>query len=250
MSATLVTAFFDINREKNGDGRSIIEYTGWIEKTLELACNLYVVTESRFAHMFKRPNIVCKVIKFEDSYYYKYYDEMKSIIESAEYKSRIMHPDRVECKIPEYNILQYSKFHYIEMAIKDNPFNTDYFFWVDAGISRFFLDVDITKPYPARLPSTDKFIIQKRDDLEVFKIDSNFIWKSDNLMFGTMFGGMAPVIRKIAELIDVEMKNMLHRKTLNNEQLGLALVWSKHPKLFYTINNPWKCHLGLFKLLS
>lgn len=45
MSATLVTAFFDINREKNGDGRKIEEYLEWIKKTLQLNCNLFIITE-------------------------------------------------------------------------------------------------------------------------------------------------------------------------------------------------------------
>lgn len=48
MSCTFVTAFFDIQRDKKGDGRSIDEYLEWIKKTLQLNANLYIVTEKKF----------------------------------------------------------------------------------------------------------------------------------------------------------------------------------------------------------
>ena len=40
---TIVTAFFDINREDKGDGRKLNEYLEWIKKTLQVNCNLFVV---------------------------------------------------------------------------------------------------------------------------------------------------------------------------------------------------------------
>jgi hypothetical protein len=41
--------------------------------------------------------------------------------------------------MPEYNLIQYSKFGWLEEAIQENPFDTSSFFWIDMGISRFFL---------------------------------------------------------------------------------------------------------------
>jgi hypothetical protein len=259
---TIVTAFFDINRETKGDGRKISEYKDWIQKTLQLNCNLYVVTEERFKDFFieNRPKqypMEIKIIDFKESYYYKYYDRMKEILESNYYKNKILHPDRVECVLPEYNIIQYSKFDYLKIAIKENPFQSDYFFWMDVGCSRFFLDVDISAPYPSQNVITflknnpNKFIIQKRHDLEYFPIDENFIWKSDNLLYGTMFGGDVAVINKISECVEDVLTNiMFANMNVNNEQLALAITWKKHPELFFLTNNASYCHLLLFKLLS
>ena len=50
---TFVTAFFDIQRSERGDGRTIEEYLVWIQKTLQLNCNLYVFTESKFENFFR-----------------------------------------------------------------------------------------------------------------------------------------------------------------------------------------------------
>jgi hypothetical protein len=250
---TLVTCFFDINRHKK-DGRTIDEYQEWIKKTLQLNCNLYIVTEPKFYDFFNYnqsyTNRKIKVIEFKDLHYYKYYDKIKHIIESDDYKKKIAYPNRVECVLPEYNIIQYSKFHCLQMAIEENPFQSNYFFWIDAGISRFFLDVDISKPFPTNIPVKDKFIIQKRNDLYKYIIDKDFIWKADNLLCGTMFGGNSKIIQQLSKLVEDTFINMLKQNNTNNEQLALAIVWKENPHLFHLLNNVYNCHLSIFKLLS
>jgi len=258
---TLVTCFFDIKRHEKGDGRTIDEYKDWIRRTLQLNCNLYIITEESFHDFFieNRPNhynTSLKVLKLEDLYYYKYYDRIKRIIESHEYKERIAYPNRVECKLPEYNIIQYSKFHCLQMVIDENPFDSQYFFWIDAGISRFFLDIDISKPYPSYdaiellKKNEDRFFIQNRHDLNRFKIDDEFIWKADNLLIGTMFGGNRKIIEEISKLVEEQFINMMNHENTNNEQLALAMVWKERPELFHLFNNRTYHHLIMFKILS
>lgn len=259
---TIVTAFFDINRQENGDGRSIEQYKEWIKQTLRLNCNLFIVTEEKFKDFFienRRPdyNTCIKIMDFKDLHYYKYYDRMKEIIESNKYKSKIADPNRVECLIPEYNIIQYSKFHCLQMAVEINKFNSDFFFWLDAGASRFFMDVDIDKPFPGKraievIKNNPKhFIIQQRNDLHPAKIDENFIWNSDNLLYGTLFGGSIQILQIISYFMEEVLVNeMLDKNNINNEQLALAIVWKKIPQFFYLVMASPHCHLILFKALS
>lgn len=260
---TIVTAFFDINRAEKGDGRTIDEYKEWIKLTLKLNCNLFVVTEEKFKQFFienrpveYRSKMVVHVVDFKDSHYYKYYDQMKSILESAEYKNRIDYPNRVECRLPEYNIIQYSKFHYLQLCIEQNPFCSEYFLWMDAGISRFFLDVDISKPYPSENGKNilntyhNKFIIEKRHNLLINNIDDNFIWRANNLLCGGMFGGSALIIKTISILLEnVFQEKMLKYNNVNNEQLALAIIWKENQHIFLT-TDPSNCSLYLFKILS
>ena len=97
----------------------------------------------------------------------------------------------------------------------------------------------------------NKFIIQKRQDLEYFPIDETFIWKADNLLYGTMFGGEVDGINKISEHIESVLTDiMFANNNVNNEQLALAIVWKKYPELFFLTNNSPHSHLILFKLLS
>jgi hypothetical protein len=248
---TLVSAFFDIDREKRGDGRRLEEYKEWIKCTLQLNCNLYIITEPRFIDFMKshRPSeyhhkTVFKADTLENAIYYKYLPRMQEIINSTEYKSRIMHPTRVECNLAEYNVIQYSKFGWLLDAIKDNLFQSDYFFWIDIGISRFFENMDLSVEYPRSniiqkllLPECrDKFIIQQRHDLQKFPIDNNFIWRSDNLVKGGIFGGSIQIITNISEKLEKVFNNvMLDNNCVNNEQLGLAIVWNNNKELFHLI---------------
>jgi hypothetical protein len=261
-SPTLVTAFFDIQRSQKGDGRTVEEYLAWIQKTLQLNCNLYVFTEAKFEQFFRehRPAqypMQLVIIDFKDLYFYRYRDRMIEIITSDAYKSRIQHSNRVECVLPEYNIIQYSKFDCLSRAIDENVFGSSYFFWIDAGISRFFLDVDVSKPFPGERARTflegnpHQLIIQNRVDLRTFPIDQDFIWRSDNLLYGTMFGGGVSIIKEIfCAMVGVFENQMLAKDNVNNEQLALALLWKEHMPWFCTIHNQSNVHLILFKILS
>ena len=242
---TIVTAFFDINRERRGDGRSIDEYKEWIQKTLQLNCNLYVITESKFRDFFieNRPKeypMQLKIMNFSDSHYHTYLNRMNEIVTSSQYKSRISYPTRVECVLPEYNVIQYSKFHYLELAIEENPFQTEFFFWMDAGASRFFGNMNLSRPFPSAdgisqsvRAYPDLFFAQQRPDLKQYRFDENFLWKADNLVYGGMFGGKNTVVKQIAQSVEkIFVEELLAKSIVNNEQLVLALVWRLFPHLF------------------
>lgn len=241
-SATIVTAFFDIGREQRGDGRKIADYLEWIKKTIQLNCYLYIVTEERFRPFFEenRPakykdKTFIKIIQFSDSHYYRYLDRMRTIVGTPEYKSRIAYPKRVECVLPEYNVIQYSKLDYLRTAIEENPFGSEYFFWLDAGASRFFNQMDVSRPFPSPTglqviqASGDRFIAQGRYDLGTYLIDeTQFIWTAENLIFGTMFGGNVKIVIEIGKLLEQTfIEKMLDQECVNNEQLALALIWNK-----------------------
>lgn len=246
---TIVTAFFDINREEKGDGRKIDDYLNWMKVTMQLNCNMFIITEEKFKDFFiqnRNPSYATYIIISElpNLYFYKYYDQMKTIIESQEYKNKIAHPNRVECVLPEYNIIQYSKFHFLYLASEVNPFQSTYFFWLDAGASRFFNDMDIHSPFPSEhgiriiKQNEHKFIAQCRKDLLTYNIDDDFIWKADNLIYGGMFGGNKLVISFILQQIEETFVNeMLQKSNVNNEQLALAMIYKKFNNAFSLLSD-------------
>ena len=260
---TIVTAFFDINRSEKGDGRTIEEYKQWIKHTLELNCNLFIVTEEKFKDFFlenrnceKYPTFL-QIISITDLHFYQYYDRMKDIILSDEYKQHIAYPNRVECVLPEYSIIQYSKFHCLKIAMDLNPFQSETFFWMDAGISRFFEDIDISQPFPSNdglhliKNSGNKFICQSRPDIDQYNIDETFIWKADNLIYGGMFGGSPQTIDFIFFHVDFVFSNiMLKSRNVNNEQLTLAIIYKNFPTIFSICNTYENKPVYLLQLLS
>lgn len=252
MNTTMVTAFFDIQREDKGDGRKLADYLDWIKHTLQLNCQLFIVTESKFIPFMKKhrpPQYKTFIYEdtFENAEYYKYLPRMREILAREDYKKRIAHPNRVECVLPEYNVIQYSKFGWLNEAIKQNPFNTDNFFWIDAGLSRFFGDLDLARFYPNQSTVDrldNKFAIQCRHDLLTYPIDDNFIWKSDNLLKGTMFGGSREVVLKMRKDIDdIFVTKMLGKNNVNNEQLAMALAYKHNPGMFYIIEDSHISHI-------
>ena len=169
---------------------------------------------------------------------------MKEISESEEYRKRISHSDRVECKLPEYNIIQYSKFGWLEDCIELNPFNSEYFFWMDAGLSRFFGRINLKQFFPLDrrmkiLKSSDnKFIIQGRINLKNYTINDEFKWGADNLLKGGIFGGHKNSILDVSELTECKFNiEMLDQNNVNNEQLCLAYVWRDNREKFCVIEN-------------
>jgi hypothetical protein len=221
----------------------------WMEKTLQLNCNLFIVTEAKFVPFMKAKRHYPMYIledTLENASYYKYLPRMKEILESDAYKQRITCPQRVECILPEYNVIQYSKFGWLEKAMKINPFHTEHFFWMDAGISRFFGEIDITLSYP-RYIHTDQFIIQPRQDIWSYSIDDSFIWKADNLFKGGMFGGNANIVSDIGKKVEEVFQFMLSQNNVNNEQLAIALVWKKYPELFHLVSTKMTpCDVALY----
>lgn len=245
MSTTMITALFDINREKKGDGRTVNEYLKWFRKTLKLNCNLFIVTEEKFKPFIdkfrnKHYKTYVKIDKLENAKYYKYRERMIEILESEEYKKKIAYPERVECKLPEYNIIQYSKLGWLEDCIELNPFGSEYFFWMDAGLSRFFERRKLNSPYPRKNIPSKKFIIQGRINLKSYNIDEKFIWGADNLLKGGIFGGHRNIVLEVNKLLEEYFnKKMLNFNNVNNEQLCLMLLWKDRPDLFHVVENDY-----------
>jgi len=250
---TIVTAVFDVNF---GDGQ-------WIQKMLQLNCNLYVVTEEKHKDFIlqNRPQqypIEIKVIDFKDSQYYKYYDRIKQILESDYYKNKIENPTRIECTSPEYNILQYSKYNYMNMAAEANPFQSIMFFWLGASSSEYLDNMILSSQFPSkiginRVKSQKKILFTQDNNLYKYNIDGDFIWKSDKLLYNEIFGGDAEVLQIIAEKMEnTFVQEMLDNNNVNDESVALVLVWNKtqlNKVLFALCNNPTN-HMFLMKLLS
>jgi hypothetical protein len=66
-----------------------------------------------------------------------------------------------------------------------------------------------------------------------------------------MFGGDKEVVRNVAkELEHVFKTQMIDKGIVNNEQIGLVLVWKQHPEWFHLVDDYRGVHLILFKMLS
>ena len=266
--ATVITALFDINRFRIKNQahalKTIDEYLDWFTITLQLNVPMVIYTEQNIVAFIEehRPKAYkTKVIvqKLDEIPYYRYYNDIKNIIDNPDFHKAMQHPDRIECVLPEYSIIQYSKFEWLRRTLLENPFDTEYFFWADAGISRFFGDADISKPFPSNrtiqfLNSNDgKIIAQARETLQNMDVlVESFLYTSFNAVIGTLFGGGKEKLINLADEVNKTFETcLLARGIINNEQLVLGVVWKYMPHLFELYLKPDKItqHLPLFKIL-
>jgi len=258
MRIAIVTALFDINREKLGDGRKIQEYLSWFEKTLKLKCDFVVYTEEKFKKFVEenRKNADYKTTivtqNLDQIPYFKYREVINLIINSLEYRSKIKDVSRIECNLPEYNVIQYSKFGWLEHAVQN--YSYDYIFWMDAGCSRFFNGFDLETEWPNKLKlDIDKLTIQGNANyLKMFDIlDINeYIWDNNCVLVGTLFGGGCKILLKLYEEINNIFEFMTKFNCINNEQFALAIFAKQNRNLTKIIVQLDGTHLPLFRLIG
>jgi hypothetical protein len=259
MTSTVITALFDIGRDKDcGDGRSINQYKQWFDKTLSLNVPMVIYTEKQFEKFIwerrKKDNTKVVIQKLNKIPYYSYKDKLDSVLSDPSYKANIMDPHRIECNLSLYNIIQYSKFDWILEAIEEEYFDTDYYFWMDAGCSRFFQDVDTTIEWPKNynILSKDKFNIQGNRNTNTYKVNdwNQYIWDCNSMLVGTLFGGRKDVCQNMARLVKQLFEYYLNNNITNNEQIILQLLHKQHPDFFNVYIELDGNHLPLFKKLA
>ena len=256
---TIITALYDIKREIDGDGRKITEYFHWLCDTLTLNAQFIIYIQDTLYETLQtlliNKNIDSKRIriiqtKIEDIPYYKYKNKMDNIINSNQYKTIIKNPERIECKLSLYNIIQYSKLEWIRQSIDINPYKSDYFFWMDAGCSRFFYNINTSLIWPNISNMNDKIIIQGRCDLHHYSNWNQLHLDSANLLCGTLFGGTKEKLIWLADTVNKVFEELLDINIVNNEQIIFALIWKIYPEYFNIYMNYTHLHLPLFIYLS
>lgn len=262
---TLVSSLFNINREKM-DGRSWDEYLKWFDITLKLKCPMVLFVSEDLVPFInaRRINIPTHVIthSVQEIPYYYLKDNLDVIINSDEYKNKILDPDRIECQQSIYSIIQYSKFKWLEKAIEKNPFNSKFFFWIDAGASRFFEDYDLTLEYPSTnaIKALDemgnKFLIQM--NMEFYEdlaksdfLDSKYLLDNRSYVLGSIFGGTSNKVLKVGKDVEnVLLYEMLQNQFVNNEQIALGYLVKVNPNDYEIYERYDYKHMSLFNELG
>jgi len=262
---TIVSALFNIERE-NMDGRKWGEYLKWFDITLKLKCPmvLFVTEDVKEFVESRRKEIPTEVIvqDVESIPYYYLKDKIQTILDSDEYIQKISDPDRIECKHAMYSIIQYSKFKWMEEAIKLNPHNSETFFWLDAGGSRFFDDFDLNQNYPgdsaleALEDMGESFLLQMNCDYypDLFNAEElplDYLYDNRSYVLGSMFGGHKNVIPKISSMVEnIFIDEMIEKGSVNNEQIALGYLIKKYPDDFALYSRTNGKHMDIFSELT
>ena len=262
-NVTVVSALFNIDRV---DGRKWDEYLKWFDRTLQLKVPMVLfITEDLVEFVEeRRGDLPTELIvdTIDDIPYYHLKDEIQDILDSEEYKENISDPDRIECKQAMYSVIQYSKFPWIKYAVEKNPHDTDYFFWLDAGGSRFFDNFDLTEQWPSKEACKsleemgESFLLQMNCDYypdlyNADELDIDYLYDNRSYVLGSLFGGHKNKIPSVCDLVeDVLINEMINKKNVNNEQIALGYIIKKYSDEFSLYERTTGKHMALFTELA
>lgn len=240
---TCVTAFYNIGRS-GIDGRTLADYKQWLLSTVRAVHNPIILflditlgwkddilsARTEGLHIIETP--------LSDIIMWKHRDRITEILNDPAFKATQKHPNDITNRLPEYCMIQYSKFGFLEWAVKNNPFKSEYFCWMDAGISRFF------NPHKAYTLKTDSiaptFYIQSdvnaRRRLSVITSDT-YIGTNECILKGTIWVMDAASFELVKEeVMHILTDEMLSKGRIDNEQIALALAYRKIPNIFNIVN--------------
>jgi hypothetical protein len=219
MSLTCVSAYFPV-KNKHDDA-----YLSWFKNTLAINCPYVFFTTKEMVDTIKRfrvdlPTyyIECTI---EELYTYRYKDKM------------ITHP--VHCPSVELNIIWTEKVFMIQRASELNPFNSDWFKWIDAGICVYRTVRPPSIEFPnkeklSRLPK-DKFIYSSSEPYNSDLVTSTNYYHhiSGTYILHKSF------IKTFVDIYKHYLDTLLSKKNIWTEQVIYTHIYKGSPELFYKL---------------
>jgi len=133
---TCVTCFYSVKNKHNN------KYLNWFNNSLKIDCPYIVFSDKRGIELIKsfRDNLPTYYIELDitDFETYKFKGKMKT--------------DPTHCPSIELNLIWNEKIYLLNRASNINPFNSNFFQWIDAGVC-IYRDI---KPPLDKYPNQDK----------------------------------------------------------------------------------------------
>lgn len=254
MSATIVTALYNIGRD-NLSGkwahRSFTKYLNWFKNLLSINAPMVIFIPEELHYYIREhrsPHYATKVVirEFTDLAAYKYHDRIQQTIDKM-----VKQPDpyggipRHFSECPEfitakYETIIFSKFDFLKEVAEENPHDTDYFIWLDAGT---FYD---PPPFDCSLPWPDPYkihVLQDKFLLSNYSFDVNnkaplkdkrdYLRRNQNDICAFALGGKKSAIDRVHTQFWEEVENALSLGVINNEQHILQLMALEKPEYYY-----------------
>ena len=263
-SITYVTALLDINRNELESKNFKRDFQTYLDKLSILLRNLknknlviYIEEEHyKFVKNIKPHNVVIKKITQEQIRNSEYYSKIEKIRTNNTWPNQNgWLPNSPQAKLELYNPLIFQKIHLLNEVSTKNPFNDEYFVWVDAGIANSQASPSVFNEdwYENKIyEELEKFLFinypyNNYTEIHGFKkegLKKYYDGDINRVTRATFFGGRRDYIRFLTNKF-----NELSHKTLNDGFMGTEE--SVYTLLSYLypdkINNRMINHSGLVR---
>jgi len=141
---TFVTALLDIKRSELTSGvfnRPFKRYLDTLSALLshlkEKKLVLYIEKENEdLIKSIKKENLIIKHIDCEMIRKTEYYEKIQKIRKDESWRNQVgWLSESTQANLELYNPLIFNKIHWLAETAAENPFDTEYFVWIDAGIA-------------------------------------------------------------------------------------------------------------------
>jgi len=240
MSLTLVTAFFDLNKyETRETHKSKENYIKWAEFLFSLDINIVFFVEKDLAdHVFQRRKhfgnkdktvVITKV--FEELPWNGCNPDIDTYLKEHPIVNGTLNKDS-----RRYLSLTWNKLYMVEEIMINNPFDSQYFGWIDFGI----YNVAANKMPPELLD--DSFFIPKTNKIkvmelrcvspieteDVYEFTSRFRWK----IAGGLWVAHNEPLTEFINHFKAQLYDLLSKRIAVHEETIFSLVYCNHKDLF------------------
>jgi hypothetical protein len=245
---TLVTGLWNIGRDNLQEGwsRSFQHYLDKLSQLLEVECNLIIFGDNELQQFVKeRRNenntqfILRNLDWFKNN---EFYNKIQTIRQKPEWYNQVgWLKESTQAKLEMYNPLVMSKVFLLNDARILDKFNSEYMFWIDAGITNtihpgYFTHDKVLDKLPKYVNKFHFvcFPYETTTEIHGFEINSmnNYAQsKVNRVARGGFFGGKKEVINDINTLYYSLMNDSLSKGYMGTEESIFTIMTYLYPNL-------------------
>lgn len=253
MNSTIVTGIWNLDRSSLSDGwcRPFDHYLDNFTKLLECKnLNLAIFIDPELEDMVWKIRDRSNTVVYPhpsgsfSGDFFPFYDEVQKIRCDPKWLNQVgWLKDSTQAKIPGYNPMVMSKMFLLHNAKIFNPFNSDYFYWLDGGITNtvhpgYFTHDSVIEKIEDCLSKFLFICFPYETSTEIHGFDINEMKKYANspsvnrVARGGFFGGPKDQISQINGIYYSLLKDSLNSGLMGTEESIFTLMTYLHPDLF------------------
>ena len=221
MKLTCVSGYWKVDN-KHGN-----KFDEWFKNTLQINCPYVFFCDKETIPIIKkyRKELPTYFIEFNIEQFYTF-----------KFKDKMLTHER-HCPSVELNLIWNEKIYMIQRALKVNPFSSEFFMWIDAGICSYRNNT----PPPRPFPDIDKLNSLPIDKF-IYSSSHNFTYNDEKFKKGQLHlnhhvSGGIYILHK--NIIDKSVKlyskylELIDKSDIWTEQVILTFMYKDNKEFFY-----------------
>ena len=245
---TVVTGLWNINRP----GRDFNHYVEHFNKFLEMPVNMFIYIPKEYEYLVWRKrskeNTQVRVYELSDvkQLYSPFWDKTQEIRTNPEWYNKTGEQGWLrtspQASLEWYNPIVQSKMFMLNDVTIWNPFNTEYFMWLDAGITNIVYDKFFTenRALDKILPYLESFLFlsypyEAVDEIHGFDFKTMNRYVGDKVKYvcrGGLFGGKKDIINQANALYYSMLEKSLNEGYMGTEESIFTLMSYVEPEKY------------------